>query len=532
MPARTERAIRLPHDDRAVRRRRVDDVHEHRPVAAGLSTRRERQPGRRVADAGSTGNHIGIRVDRDLLPRGADGELTHGRQRQRPPVARVDEGETGRVERGLGHDREQVTGIPRVVRRRQRRRPVDRLTDPVGTTGRCRDLDGLDEGPERAQRRLRVERRALVSDDEIVLGQHEAELPGGAVEAESVPPAPHLVAVAEAPVVHFALTGGRPVEGGRRRPRTAHLLDVPGRRDLPALPHAARAEHGGGAGEVVDGEVVAGCPVLDAADRAHPPLADAERVEQPRSQVGGERLARDGRHDRRQRVRRRRVVREEGPRLVRGRDAEEVPRVVADRVDLRRVVSCVHRQEVPHRDAVRVGLAEQVAGGVVETDPPLVGEEADRERRIGLGCRVDERRAVERVRRPRRLEHHVAGACDEECMRVEALVLQARGEGEEGGRRDADLFGRAADERSRGRGGHDFHPMSGLRTARPGGAGCHDEVMTSTTPHDIPWSAGAWTHAPVAVDDSAVRFSRRPPREGLAVRFHAWRVTAADASIH
>lgn len=98
--------------------------------------------------------------------------------------------------------------------------------------------------------------------------------------------------------------------------------------------------------------------------------------------------------------------------------------------------------------------------------------------------------------------------------------------------------------------------------------------MTSTTPHDIPWSAGAWTHAPVAVDDSAgervlvrvswsmgaviVRaglvdgplrllrvapfpetlaatagpFLAAPTREGLAVRFHAWRVTDADASIH
>lgn len=45
--------------------------------------------------------------------------------------------------------------------------------------------------------------------------------------------------------------------------------------------------------------------------------------------------------------------------------------------------------------------------------------------------------------------------------------------------------------------------------------------MTSTTPHDIPWSAGAWTHAPVAVDDSAGDLVVTAARES-----DAWRHTA------
>ena len=278
-----------------------------------------------------------------------------------------------------------------------------------------------------------------------------------------MPPAPHLVAVAERPVVHFALAGRRAVEVGGHRPRAAELVHVPGGRDLATLPHAAGAEHRRGAGEVVDGEVVAGCPVFDAPDRAHPAVADAERVEQPGPQVGRERLARDGGDDRRQRVRGGRVVSEERARLVCGQNAHELARVFADGVDLGGIVPRVHRQQVPHgegRRSGRRGHVEQARDRGIQRQPPLVGEKADRERREGLGCRVDERRPVEGVGRPGGLEHDLAAARDEQRVRVEALVVQSFGEGDEGGGGDADLFGRATGERRPKRRCHGVHPTS------------------------------------------------------------------------
>ena len=57
VPPRAERAVELAHDDRPVRGGRVDHVHEHRPVVAGLSARREGEAvgRRRVHNLGDPG---------------------------------------------------------------------------------------------------------------------------------------------------------------------------------------------------------------------------------------------------------------------------------------------------------------------------------------------------------------------------------------------------------------------------------------------------------------------------------------------
>jgi hypothetical protein len=213
VPPGVDGAITVARHDHPVRRGRVDEVHERGAVVAAFPARREAQMsgGGGILEGGARHGH--------LLPERVHRHRADARQHQRPAVAIGAVVQCGTVER-VGGEQPVALGPGVALDAARRHGGICRTgIRPAGGIGpacdirsacRVRDLDSRDEGPERAQRRLGVEGGALVGDDEVVVGQHERELPERAVEPEPVTAAPHLVAVAEAPVVDLAVGGDRP----------------------------------------------------------------------------------------------------------------------------------------------------------------------------------------------------------------------------------------------------------------------------------------------------------------------------------
>ncbi len=262
-------------------------------------------------------------------------------------------------------------------------------------------------------------------DHRVLLGQHQAVLPVRPVSAVAVPGPPELEAVAVAPVRHGRV-GGLDVH-------TAGLGHPPFGQQPFALPHPVPQVQQTEPGDRLGGGVQAAEAQLAPRPVPRPRhLFDAQRVQQPRPQVLGQRLTGDPLEYRRQRVRRGLVVREHGPRIPVGRQQQEAP----DRfVPVQRqrpfvgllVVPAGHRRHVAyeHRAAARVGdvgreLREVRDHRVVQPDQPLGDREAGGSRREALAEGVQEMDAVRRVRRPPPGRHHVVVPQDHETVRLDA----------------------------------------------------------------------------------------------------------------
>ena len=285
--------------------------------------------------------------------------------------------------------------------------------------------------------------------DDILIWQNQAELPKGTVAAIAAGLiVPELVAVAPCPVAGFFCVGGGVL--GRC------CLDPPPWHKLLPLPRALLQKELPKARNRLGREMEAGEAEVDTLRIFLPvSLLNAKRVEQTRSQVVDQLLARyvleDGREHKGGDVvvgkdRARRLLRR------RGKKARD-PVVAALRYAIQRVLHVAGRHGEQVVDAHRLEVFAYVrrhlirkerAHGIVHGEPTFLDGQANRRRRKALAQRVEQVNALGAVGRPPALGDHVAVAQEHEAVEFDLLLVGGLEEVGNGGGRDTLGCGRAA----------------------------------------------------------------------------------------
>ena len=262
--------------------------------------------------------------------------------------------------------------------------------------------------------------RRVERDHRLPLGQHQAELAEGAVQPITLPADPHLVAVAGGPVA---------VVGGVGRDLAASGLgDVLGGNQLAALPRPAQPVQLAEPGQLGGGDMQAGEAELASLLVGLPARLDAERLEQPRSQVVHQGLAGASPHQLAEHPAGEVVVGVPGADRLLGHRAEEVvDRVLAVVPVGVGAVPGGHAQQVVDGDLrdPRVHRPVRVDQGrhpVVQAEPALTDRDPHRRAGDRFAHRVDAHAVGGAPRLPVGLDHRTAAVQCDHGVQLDARV--------------------------------------------------------------------------------------------------------------